>query len=311
MPRYEEGQLLSLQTAPQTTPIIVRIHKCHTPWTLSATLVVDVVQAEAQSPLPDRAFLKLYDRRFSHEYRKKWYADDWAPEVERGLLESSRNGEAKAFLEKWSNPEFEFDESWDAVTKEMCLSDLVHYEYVTETEVYDELRKHQGTLIPKFYCAVTLNIDLENGPLGESPVLFDVHGILMEYLDGFRASEIAKHTDKADWNYLVNRASKVVGQVLHDSDVLHKDVRPANMMVCPDETGERGYRLVLIDFGRCRFREDGETEAEWGLAKHRTDEEGAMGCIMQLQLEDVGFEADFKRPNRWIEFAEKERDEYE
>lgn len=191
----------------------------------------------------------------------------------------------------------------------MCLSDLVHHEYVTETEVYDELREHQGTLIPKFYSAVTLHIGPENEPLGESPELFDVHGILIEYLDGFRASEVAKHADRSDWNYLVNRASKVVGHILHDSDVLHDDVRPANMMVCPDETGERGYRLVLVDFGSCRFREEGETDAEWGLAKHRRDEEGAMGCIMQLQLEDVSFEADFKRPNRWIEFAEKEGDE--
>ena len=76
---------------------------------------------EAESPLPNKAFLKLYGRRFSHEYRKKWYADDWTPEVERGLRESSCNGEAKAFLEKWPNPEFEFDKSWDAVTKEMLL----------------------------------------------------------------------------------------------------------------------------------------------------------------------------------------------
>lgn len=34
--------------------------------------------------------------------------------------------------------------------------------------------------------------------------------------------------------------------------------------------------------------------------------EGTVGSIMQLQLEDVGFQADFKRPNRQMEFAETE-----
>ncbi|MBE3049151.1 hypothetical protein IMZ48_42965, partial [Candidatus Bathyarchaeota archaeon] len=109
MTRYEEGQVLNLRAGPQGTPITVRIHKCNTPWTLSATMIVDVLEADAELSLPKRAFLKLHDRRFAEQHRDDKDVDPWTPEVERDLIEFSRSGETKAFLAELDERERESD----------------------------------------------------------------------------------------------------------------------------------------------------------------------------------------------------------
>lgn len=92
--------------------------------------------------LPNRASPKLYDGRFSHEYCQKWYAVKWAPQVERGLFESSRSMQAKAFLQKWANLEFELGNTCDAVIKRDMPFCLLCRDYVRATDVYDELREY-------------------------------------------------------------------------------------------------------------------------------------------------------------------------
>jgi len=303
---YHQGETLSLHIGELGSPLEVLIHKLQTPWTLSACIVVHTLQAPANLYLPKITFLKLFDRRYAEEYRSRWRMGPWTTDTERDLLEFSRSGEAHQFLKRWrEDVDFADDaNSWTAVENEACLSDKMHDIFETERDVYAALHQHQGSLIPRFYTEVTLYVGPEDGAVGNSPELFSVPGILIEHIDGFRMSDLAKHAVQADWNYLVNRAVRVTGDILIKSNILNEDFRPDNMMVCRDATGERGYRLVMIDFGRCLFREDEETDEEWGLAKHRQDEEGATGEVMKIKLKDqTGFEVDFQHPWTWSAYA--------
>lgn len=307
MHTYEEGQLLHLRATGFTAPIEARVSKLLEPWTLSVVMVVDILATPGALDAPRRSLLKLYDRRHSTQSRSDWHTVDWTPDVEHQLVDLSRTGKAQRFLDKWrEDPDFDDDdETWGIAENEAGLSEHMQELSRTETKVYHSLRDHQGGRIPRLYAEVILQTNPQDD-LGRSPELFDIPGILIEYIDGFRLSDLTKHTDETEWNYLVNRAVDVTGEILNPSNVLNQDVRPDNMMVCRDPAWERGYRLVMIDFGNCRFRGDDETMEEWGLAKHRQDEDGAMGEIMKIKLkEQVGFFADCQHRLSWLKYAER------
>lgn len=115
--------------------------------------------------------------------------------------------------------------------KETCLWDTLKDDFEREVEVYDELREHQGRLIPQFYTKVYFAYPDNGGPAGNSPELFTVSSILIEYIDGLWMSDLYKNVDRSEWNYLVDRAVKVTGAILNPSRILNQDVRPDNMLV--------------------------------------------------------------------------------
>ncbi|KAF7555562.1 hypothetical protein G7Z17_g2047 [Cylindrodendrum hubeiense] len=304
---YEEGHTLELRIEGADPPLVVRVQARPVDFSLSAVMVVDVLSRPDETPLPSKAFLKLYDRRYATEYRKKQRLEDWTPELEGKLVEFSRSGAAQSFLKRWQDDDdFDDDGSWGVAEKEVCLWDTLNDDFETEVEVYEALEKHQGKLIPQLYTTVSYFTDPDNGgPVGDSPELFTVSGILIEYIDGFRMSDMYIFLDRSEWNYIIDRAVKVTGAILNRSNVLNQDVRPDNMLVSRDENAEQGYRIVMIDFGCCRLRDDDETDAEWGLAKQRQDEEGAMGEIMKIKLKkQADFVVEYERPRTWCMYAE-------
>lgn len=270
-------------------------------------MVVDILSHPPSLDLPSRAFLKLYDRRCASQYRSEQKLGDWTPEIEKQLLNLSRSGEASTFLRRYRNdPDYDFA-AWSSAQKEASLWDDLKDDFEMEANVYEELREHQGRLIPRLYSRVEYFTNPADGePLGDTPELFTVPGILLEYIGGFRLSNLPEHVDRSGWNYLVSRAVQVTGAVLNKSRVLNKDVRPDNMLVTRDETAERGYRLAMIDFGCCELREEGMSDEEWGREKNGWDEEGAMGEIMKIKLKEVGFQLEYDRPRTWAAFADRE-----
>ncbi|KAL1845059.1 hypothetical protein VTK73DRAFT_1212 [Phialemonium thermophilum] len=322
---YQVGDTLNLridgtQDDGTRDKVVVRISRLVQPWTLSAVMVVDVLDAPSQHNIPPQAFLKLYDRRcFSPGKRKRWRVGLWTPEREQELLVFLRSGEAAEFLKRYrEDSDFDDDGSWSPAQNEATLSEEMYSIYETEVQAYASLAKHQGRHIPRLYAKVSLDIgpphDRDTATDPAVAELFVVPGILIEYVQGFRMSDLARNIDRSDWNRFVNRAVDVTRHILKDSDVINQDVRPDNMLVCrtapggedDDDDAGRGYRFVMVDFGLCRFREEGETIEKWGLAKHRQDEEGAMGEVMKIKLrEEAGFEADFKNPLTWIDYAER------
>lgn len=315
---YEEGQILELRAQRSPLPIKARIVKLLTPWTLSAVMLVDILEQPSDSSdisgieMPERVLLKLYDRRYAEQFRQEWRIDQATPDVERQLLEFSRSGKAAAFLENWrTDPDFGFDDDeenpWGVPETETALSERMREIWQTEVKVYKRFAQHQGRRIPKLYAAVTFHIGPEDDVKPSSSEVFDIPGIIIEYIDGFRLSDLTDNAASSEWNRLVNTAVDVTGEILNDSDVLNEDVRPDNMMVCRDPTWEGGYRLCMIDFGVCRFRGDDEGTEEWGRAKHAQDEEDGMSEIMRIKLrEGFEFALDCRRRLTWRKYAEKE-----
>lgn len=273
-------------------------------------MTVEVLSQTESLNIPQVAFLKLYDRRCSSQWRSDWGIDPWTPNLENQLLEFSRSDDAVEFMGHLDDDSDDdgSDGDDDNLTDAQYEASLSHeLQKLCETEriAYEKLSRHQGNLIPRLYAVVKLETASAEGYESPFPDLFEVPGILIEHINGITFAQLASSTiDRSMWQYLGDRAVQVTNIILQDSDVLNTDVRPANMMVCQDKGYEQGYRVVMIDFGHCRFRRRDEPIEEWGLAKHRQDEEGAMGAVLQIQLRKAGFDFQYKRGLNWIDYAE-------
>ncbi|WP_216896345.1 serine/threonine-protein kinase [Nocardia alni] len=80
--------------------------------------------------------------------------------------------------------------------------------------------------------------------------------ISMQYIDGIDAASVEPTRLPPE------RAVQIIGEVAealdyaHDNDVLHRDVKPANILLARS-TGGKGERVYLTDFGIARLRDDG------------------------------------------------------
>lgn len=289
---YEPGHLLELTAEPSRNTIVVRIHAIPHKFTLSATLVVDIVSAHESLGLPARAFLKLNDSRTAHEYRWRHQLGDYTPEIHAELLRFSRKGKLPSFLAGYHSPDRP-DTAWPAYTaaeKEVALKEDLADELKFELDAYDALNAHQGVSIPKLYSRVSYmpgkpddgakkKKKKEKKPkLGRSPELFRVPGLLMQHIDGFRLTDMPFHVGdlpggrdrNARWCAIVEQARAKVAAVFGGAaDVLNRDTRPENVMVVvedqppPADGGEPGYRIFLVDLGCCQRRPGDMSDRDW------------------------------------------------
>lgn len=66
------------------------------------------------------------------------------------------------------------------------------------------------------------------------------------------------------------------------------------------------YRVVMLDFAHCTFREPEETDKQWGRKKWNQDEEGAIGLVMRHRLKKLDYDFPFEHSNHFLEWAETE-----
>lgn len=308
----------------------IRIEKPYQPWTLSCVMEVSILDSRAN---PTKAALKLYDWRYAAQLRKDNKIEPWTDEHEKAYIDFVRSGQAKDFLDKLRNDEDfeEPEEGWNIAENETYLYNICADMFRAETAVYKKLNGYQGNQIPRFIAPITLSIESLNerssdhhdiswtepsssdsvspdtdqvGTKAPETELLKINGILIELIEGFTLASLNQHNAaKPSWQSIVDQAIQIVN-ILSDNAILNEDVRPSNILVFPKSNGE--YRVCMIDFAQCRFREENESDLEWGRAKWSQDEEGAVGLVMKRRLAKQGFKLKYESSTRYLEWAEGE-----
>ncbi|CAH0057898.1 unnamed protein product [Clonostachys solani] len=313
---YPIGKALQLNASlsntanKQQTSLQVKVKERKQPWTLSCGMIVEIEDGlDGSEPLEglqkgDEAFLKMFDRRFAHQHRQDNGVDTWSEDVENEVLASLRSGKTESFLDKLHTiPHFQEDteEDWDTAENEAYLADELRKWFNSETAIYSRLQQHQGKIIPRLLASITLGVPPPDSALNtQQQELYQLKGILLQYLSGFSLSSMIQNTPRSSWQGIVDQAIQIV-HVLGDNDILNTDVRPDNFVVVPKD---QAYRVFMIDFGQCRLRRKDESDAEWGRAKWTQDEEGAVGAVMRTRLSQLQYEPSW----RYLPWAPGEND---
>ena len=282
----------------------------------------------------DVAVLKLYDRRFSAQLRHDHGVDPWSENDESAYKAFIDSGAAEGFAERLERGEFGDTAAWSISENETYLQVLAKNMFEAESSVYTALHNYQGKEIPRLIAPITIDtapsshaspIEESAGSAGTSyspsstqelprefKELTHVKGLLLEYVPGVKFSKFEPETiPKSAWQDLVDQAIRTVN-ILGDHNILNEDVRPDNLLAVQDASAGCGYRAVMIDFGCSRLREEGESDFDWGRAKQREDEDGAVGAVMYTRLaSQYDFELKYEFSSRWDEYAETEEERNE
>ena len=187
------------------------------------------------------------------------------------------------------------DSLWDTAKNEAWIQVRCREMWKAEIGIYNRLADLQGSCVPQLYHEVTFD------PLDLPPTatdVFEVPGILIEYIDGFTLEDVHLQAPQSHWQYLCDQAMEVVNRI-SDRNVLNQDVRRGNMIVrkkkdTPIENGHTPkpsdpklgdiYDVLAIDFGLSRLRRPNETDDQWREAKFEQHEDENIGLVMASAL---------------------------
>lgn len=147
-------------------------------------------------------------------------------------------------------------------------------------QAYQCLLQYQGRHVPRFYGSVREVRVHRTGGRGFDEYA-DVQGILLEYIDGFRLTDLSTYCPQDQWQPVGEDAIHIV-HCLNSAGVLNRDVRLRNYLVRKDTTGR--LKPVMIDLGICMFRDEFEDEDDWRRTKQFFHEENAVGAALYRSL---------------------------
>ncbi|KAK0254915.1 hypothetical protein LTR01_007865 [Friedmanniomyces endolithicus] len=308
---YNEENILSIKLhKEETITADVKILEQHGPSTYSTVLSVSVPGLLLGSTEPFvKAVLKVYDRRYAEELRQEHKVGPWCPAKERCYAEALASGRAAEFM--WllnTNDDVETPaEPWDEAQNEVLIQSWSNDLYNNEIRAYACLESLQGRQIPRFLSMVTVSrtpfAHVEG--CGVDDNAFDIRGVLIEYIPGPSLENLAEQVPPEHWQYCVDQAVQIVRTYAH-LPILNMDVKTRNVIVSPAAAGWDHARVVMIDFGLCRFRDSDESDAEWRFEKWVQDEEGAIGVVMRSRLKGRGSEITYAPSRRWHEHSDNE-----
>lgn len=113
----------------------------------------------------------------------------------------------------------------------------------------------------------------------------------MEFFDGFSLFEMPTRIPKERWQEVIDSAVSTVDKMGAVYGVLNKDISPRRnikVRMVQEDGGKTSYQVVFYDFALSSTRDGFKTEEEWLEAKRSQDERGAVGAVMQNQLNRAG-----------------------
>ncbi|KAF7950819.1 uncharacterized protein EAE97_002371 [Botrytis byssoidea] len=249
-----------------------------------------------------RAALKVFDRRFASQLRLDYRVGSSTVAKETAFVECVESGDASQFVDRLRNDEDfeEPEEGWNMRQNGAYLYDLCLDMYEAESTVYQRLENLQGKEIPQLLAQFTLQATAAlDTVLDKVTKFFEVKGVLIELIDEYTLSDLPTKAPKESWGDICNEAVRVI-RLLDDYSILNEDVRPSNIMITRQPTQDK-YRVVMLDFVHCIFRESGETNKQWGRRKWNQDEEGAIGLVMRYRLKKLDYDFPFEHSNHFLE----------
>lgn len=131
--------------------------------------------------LPDRVVLKLYDRRFSNQFRNDERIPPWS--LEHQYRQFILDGDAETIFDIFYDCKCTMEDVRKSTARcEAYLHWRLEGMLECKVDAYQQLSQYQGKQIPRFYYRVRL---LEGSALEPSNEYADIQGILLEYLEGF------------------------------------------------------------------------------------------------------------------------------
>lgn len=261
-------------------------------FTKSQALKISVVSKSIEDdPVPSIAFLKLYDRRYLDErtgnnafYPWNHQKEAEAEAIARASAKTVRANGGYNFDDHASESSAEedsdaeesdgTDDELDPWEVEEYYRDLVRKWRKTEARAYNQLESLQGICVPKFFGTVTFDRQsLSRMPPG---ILTEVHGILLQFIDGKRLDEIDTESPLVHKHKHIGQTSVICFERIHSLGVLHGDVRLGNLMVRNSDG-----RVFLLDFALATLRGKDEDDQEWMEHVKRENEVFAIKEFLQ------------------------------
>ncbi|CAG8058933.1 unnamed protein product [Penicillium salamii] len=277
--------ILELQGYPHAVGNIIKIHlkrpdrleattgaiiiKFLEPLTLSSVMLIRMACSSLRSE--GDMILKLFDRRFATQLREDEKIRSWAPDIEPEYRQFILDGGASEFVTQPNEGETPEGSTWSAAMDEIYLHDHLLDLYKTEVQVYSNLKDIKGTDIPKLLQSAILPIPY---PGQTSSEYTDIPGILLQYIEGFPLTDIEEYTPRESWQAICEDAIRVINRI-GDLGILNEDVKTRSFVVCED--AGNGFKVTMIDFALCKFRENYKDDYGWDKWKSIQDEEGAVG----------------------------------
>lgn len=278
---------------------------------------VDILTAQNTS---FRAVLKLYDRRFCPQLRVDLVLQPYSGPLQAEYLEFIRTGDASKYLTRLRNEldsdtTRSSDENFmtdDSAQGEVFLQEHCSSLYENELSTYKRLQNLQGAEIPQLFTSVTYLPCAPDGGGEDIPSEFkEVKGILIELISGFPLAELADNAPRESWQMICNQAVRIVHRI-SDHNILNQDTSLENVMVIPrgNNAEENAYRVVMLDFAECRFRQEDDSEEDWAYENSSWPHDVAIGAVMKEKLRNTaGFHLDFHASERFFRWGSPEEEE--
>ncbi|KAI0198000.1 hypothetical protein F4808DRAFT_270716 [Astrocystis sublimbata] len=267
---YRVGQSLTLRDSDGTELSADITHEY--PFHYSPVVAVNL---HKDGVVIEQVILKLYDRRFG-SVRKRLVCDprprkEPQPHNERSeaaFWDFARSGMLVPFLDRHKHEDLMYRMGQDLPEAEeeeikpeqeiLAEQEAIFYyktmeRYSCEVRAYDKMKPLQGRGIPRFFKAVTLQ--MPSAPSDIDPCYFQVPGILIEKINGFKLSDLVTELPAEPpnvWTEIVQAATDLAVEINRAGVI--EGSGPSNVLVTRHH--ENGYEVRRIGFGAARLDSD-------------------------------------------------------